>query len=104
MNKVNLNEYILEGLGEVHALIAHEVQVFFKRFPQRLAIQRRSNTNFIVQDKYKGQIEVSYEYSLDQDVWNVLVNGSTHIIEDGRTKIVSEIAQEIVEIILEVMS
>tara|TARA_B100001287_G_C22599146_1_gene489528 strand:+ start:390 stop:707 length:318 start_codon:yes stop_codon:yes gene_type:complete len=100
MNKVTLNEYLIEGLGEVNALIAHEVQVFFKRFPQRLAVQRKSNTNFLIQDKFKGQIEVSYEYLVNQDVWKVNVNNSIHLIENGRTKSVSEISIEMIKYII----
>lgn len=100
MNKVKLNEYLVEGLGEIHALIAHEVQVFFKQFPQRLAFQRKSNTKFLVQDKIKGQIEVSYEYLLDQDVWKVNVNNSIHLIENGRSKSVSKISLEMIKYII----
>ena len=100
MNTVTLNEYLVEGLGQIHALISHEVQVFFKRFPQRLAFQRRSNTNFLVQDKIKGQIEVSYKYILDQDVWEVKVNNSTHTIENGRSKSVSQITLEMIKHII----
>lgn len=100
MNEVNLNEYLLEGLGEIHSLIAHEVQVHFKSYPQRLAFQRRSNTKFLVQDKYLGQIEVSYAYLVDEDVWRVLVNDSIHFIEDGRSKSVSEISHEIINLIV----
>ena len=100
MNNVNLNEYILEGLGEVHALIAHEVQVFFKGFPQQLSFQRKSNTMFLVQHKSKGQIEVSYKYLLQRDVWCVSVNGKEYFIDSGRSKTVSQISSEVIELII----
>ena len=100
MNKVTLNEYLLEGLGEIHSLIAHEVHVFFKRFPQKLAFQRKSNTQFLIQDKTKGQIKVSYEYLVDQDVWKVNVNNSIHLIESGRSKSVTKISLEMIKHII----
>lgn len=100
MNKVILNEYLLEGVGEMKSLLAHEVHVFFKRFPQRLSFQRKSNTQFLIQDKTKGQIEVSYEYLVDKDVWEVNVNNTTHIIENGRSKSVTKISYEMIKHIL----
>lgn len=100
MNEVNLNEYLLEGLGEIHSLIAHEVQVHFNSYSQRMAFLRRSNTKFLLQDKYLGQIEISYAYLIDEDVWRVLVNDSIHFIVNGRSKSVSEISHEIVNLIV----
>jgi hypothetical protein len=100
MNNVNLNEYLLEGLGEIHALIAHEIHMFFKGFPQQLAFQRRSNTSFLIQHKTKGQIVVSYKYHIVKDLWVVKVNEKVHKIENGRSKKVSEISSEMIEIII----
>lgn len=101
MNKVILNEYILEGVGEMNSLIIHEVQSFFKRFPQRLAFIRRSNTSFTVQDKILGQIEVSYKYNIQKDLWEVLVNDKNNRIEEGREKNVSEIALKMVKMVID---
>jgi hypothetical protein len=104
MNKVILNEYILEGVGEMYSLIIHEVQSFFKRFPQRLSFIRRSNTSFTVQDKKLGQIEVSYKYNIQKDVWEVLVNDKEYRIEEGRKKNVSEIALKMVKMVIDSLS
>jgi hypothetical protein len=99
MNSVNLNEYILEGLGEIHALIAHEIMVFFKNRSERFTFQRVSNRAFKVQLK-KGLVEVSYSYAIKKDVWVVQINKRKIFIEEGRSKNVSQITEEIVEAVL----
>ena len=100
MNNVSLNEYILEGLGEIHALIAHEVMVCFKKGrPERFTFQRLSNRSFKVNLK-KGLVEVRYSYAIKKDVWIVQVNKNKVFIENGRSKNVSQIAEEIVEAVL----
>jgi len=100
MNTVTLNEYIIEGLGEIHSLIAHEIQSFFKRFPQRIAVLRKSNTEFIIQDKKIGVKEISYKYLIEQDSWQLKVNKETYLLKDGRSKTVSKISHEIIFIII----
>jgi len=99
MNNVNLNEYILEGLGEIHALIAHEVMVFFKNRPESSTFQRVSNRSFKVHLD-KGVVNFSYSYAIKQDVWVVQVNKRKAFIEKGRSKNVSQITEEIVEAVL----
>ncbi len=99
MNSVNLNEYILEGLGEIHALIAHEIMVFFKNRSERFTFQRVSNRAFKVHLK-KGLVEVSYSYAIKKDVWVVQINKRKIFIEEGRSKNVSQITEEIVEAVL----
>lgn len=99
MNNVKLNEYILEGLGEFHALIAHEIMVFFKKRPERFTFQRISNRSFKVHLN-KGPVEVAYNYSIEKDVWVVQVNKTRFFIESGRNKNVSRITKEIIEAVL----
>ena len=99
MNNVSLNEYILEGLGEIHSLIAHEIMVFFKNRPERYTFQRVSNRSFKVQLN-KGLIEVSYSYAVKKDVWVVQVNKRKVFIEKGRSKNVSQITEEIIKAVL----
>lgn len=100
MNNVSLNEYILEGLGEIHALIAHEIMVYFKKGrPERFTFQRLSNRNFKVNLK-KGLVEVTYSYAIKKDVWVVQINKNKVFIEKGRSKNASQIAKEIVEAVL----
>lgn len=101
MNTVNLNEYINEGLGEIHALIAHEILVFFKRLPQQsLSFQRRSNTSFLVVYKKLGMFSVSYQYEIETDRWCVSINGDRQYINKGRSKNVSQISLEIIKFII----
>jgi hypothetical protein len=99
MNNVSLNEYILEGLSEMHSLIAHEIMVFFKNRPERYTFQRVSNRSFKVNLK-KSLVEVRYSYAIKKDVWIVQVNKNKFFIEKGRSKNVSQIAEEIVEAVL----
>jgi hypothetical protein len=99
MNNVSLNEYILEGLGEIHSLISHEIMVFFKNRPERDTFQRSSNRSFKVQLN-KGLIEVSYSYAIKKDVWVVQVNKRKVFIEKGRRKNVSQVTEEIIEAVL----
>lgn len=99
MNSINLNEYIIEGLGEIHALIAHEIMVFFKNRPERYTFQRVSNRSFKVQLD-KGSVEVTYKYAIEQDVWVVQINKRKVFIEKGRSKNVSRITEEIIEAVL----
>ena len=99
MNNVSLNEYILEGLGEIHSLIAHEIMVFFKNRPERYTFQRVSNRCFKVQLN-NGLVEVRYSYAINRDVWIVQVNKRKVFIEKGRSKNVSQITEEIIEAVL----
>ena len=99
MNNVSLNEYILEGLGEIHALIAHEIMVFFKNRPERFTFQRVSNRSFKVQLN-SGLIEVTYSYAIKTDVWVVKINKNKVFIEKGRSKNVSQIKEEIIRAVL----
>lgn len=99
MNNVSLNEYILEGLGEIHSLIAHEIMVFFKNRPERYTFQRVSNRCFKVQLN-NGLVEVAYSYAIKKDVWVVQVNKTKVFIEKGRSKNVSQITEEIIEAVL----
>jgi hypothetical protein len=101
MNNVSLNEYILEGLGEIESLIAHEIMVFFKNRPrsERFTFQRVSNRSFKVRLN-KEAVEFSYGYTIKKDVWVVQVNKSTFLIEKGRSKNVSQITEEIIKAVL----
>ena len=56
MNKVNLNEYILEGIGEMHSLIAHEVQMLFNNQNRRFDFLRLSNQHFSIIDLKKRDL------------------------------------------------
>tara|TARA_B100001029_G_C15007419_1_gene421998 strand:- start:240 stop:545 length:306 start_codon:yes stop_codon:yes gene_type:complete len=100
MNNVSLNEYILEGLGEIHALIAHEIMVHFKNRDEKYTFQRISNRSFKVYLQSKGQTTVHYNYALKRDVWVVQVNKTKVFIEKGRSKNVSQITEEIIEAVL----
>lgn len=100
MNKVTLNEYINEGLGEIHSLIAHEIYSFFKRFPQRITFHRKSNTEFIIQDKKRGLKEVSYSYSIEKDTWELKVNKKSYTIKNGMNETVSKISLEMIKQII----
>lgn len=100
MNTVTLNEYINEGLGEIHSLIAHEMYSFFKRFPQRITFHRKSNTEFIIQDKKRGLKEVSYSYLIEQDAWVLKVNKKSYTIKNGRSETVSKISVEMIKHII----
>ena len=99
MNNISLNEYILEGLGEIHSLISHEIMVFFKNRPEKHTFQRSSNRSFKVHLN-EGLIEVTYSYAIKKDVWIVQVNKRKVFIEKGRSKNVSQITKEIVEAVL----
>lgn len=99
MNNVSLNEYILEGLGEIHALLAHEIMVFFKKRPERFTFQRISNRSFKV-NLSSGRVEVAYSYDIKHDVWIVQINKSIIHIQNGRFKTVSQISEEIIESLL----
>ena len=99
MNSISLNEYILEGLGEIHSLIAHEIMVYFKNRPEKFTFQRLSNRSFKV-NLNKGSVEVRYSYAIKKDVWVVQVNKTKSFIEKGRSKNVSQITEEIVGIVL----
>ena len=99
MNNVSLNEYILEGLGEIHALIAHEIMVFFKNRPERFTFQRVSNRSFKVQLN-SGLIEATYSYAIKTDVWVVQINKNKVFIEKGRSKNVTQITEEIIRAVL----
>lgn len=100
MNSVNLNEYILDGLKEINSLIAHEVMVFFKNTPEKYIFQRLSNRSFTINLK-NGLVEVSYGYSITQDIWIVQINrNKVFIIEQGRSKSVSRITEEIIGAVL----
>jgi len=100
MNEVSLNEYILEGLGEIHSLIAHEIMVYFKNKPEKDTFQRVSNRSFKIDLKSKGQITVHYSYAIKKDVWVVQINNAKSFIEKGRSKNVSQITEEIIEVVL----
>ena len=100
MNNVNLNEYILEGLGEIHALLAHEIMVHFKTRPERHTFQRTSNKSFKVFLQSKGHTTVHYSYAIKKDVWVVQINKRKVFIEQGRSKNVSQITEEILEAVL----
>jgi len=100
MNKVTLNEYINEGLSEIHSLIAHEIYSFFKKFPQRITFLRKSNTEFIIQDKKRELKEVSYRYLIEQDAWVVKINKKHYTIKNGRSQTVSKITHEMIKQII----
>ena len=100
MNDVSLNEYILEGLGEIHALLAHEIMVHFKTRPERYTFQRLSNKSFKVYLQSKGHTTVYYSYAITKDVWVVQINKNKVFIEKGRSKNVSQITEEIIEAVL----
>jgi hypothetical protein len=99
MNKVSLNEYILEGLGEIHSLIAHEIMVFFKNRSEKNTFQRVSNRSFKI-SLNRGLVEVAYSYAIKNDVWIVQVNKTKVFIQSGRSKNVSQITEEIIEVVL----
>ncbi len=100
MNKVTLDEYINEGLGEIHSLIAHEIYSFFKKFPQRITFLRKSNLEFIIEDKKRGIIEVSYKYLIEQDTWLLKINKKSYAIKNGRSQTVSKISHEMIKQII----
>ena len=100
MNKVTLDEYIDEGLGEIHSLKAHEIYSFFKKFPQRITFLRKSNMEFIIQDRKRGIIDVSYKYLIEQDAWLVKINKKSYLIENGRSQTVSNISHEMIKQII----
>ena len=105
MNKVNLNEYIEEGLGEIHSLIAYEVQVFFKKYPQNVSFLRKSNTSFDIDFKLKNvSLDVSYEYLIEKDQWRLEINNKTSFISEGRSKNVAKITHEMVKQIMKSLS
>ena len=111
MNKVNLNEYIKEGLGEICSLIAHELMVYFRNSPS-LSYRRVSNRSFQLNLKKDGLVHVRYDYSVAHDYWVVSVSkvktfnmGKSEklrasYISEGRFKNVSQLSDEIIKVVI----
>ncbi len=111
MNTVNLDEYIKEGLGEVCALIAHEIMVYFRN-QRNFSYQRVSNRSFRVILESDVLLHVRYDYYVKYDYWVINVSkvktfnmGRTEklkasYINEGRTKNVSQLSEEIINVLI----